>query len=203
MNGSRPSRLGIAVTVAALLVSPGMASAADSAARWAVDLAKSRIVFVGRQMRVPTEGEFRRFGAIVHFDVDDLASSSAHIVIETASASSGNSRIDQELARDKWFAVDRFPTARFVTTGFRGTGGDGYEAAARLTLRDVTRDVVLPFVLKIREDEADPAKLVGRASGKLEIRRLQFGIGQAEWADTSIVADEVVIRIELLARREK
>ena len=189
--------------VAALLVSPDMASAAESAAGWVVDLAKSRIVFVGRQMRVPTKGEFRRFSAVVHFDVDNLASSSAQVVIETASASSGNSRIDQELMRENWFAVDRFPTARFVTTGFRATGGDRYEATAKLTLRDVTRDVVLPFTLKIGEDEADPSELVGRASGKLEIRRLQFGIGQAEWADTSIVADEVVIRIELLARREK
>ena len=35
--------------------------------------------------------------------------------------------------------------------------------------------------------------------GNLPIKRLAFGIGEGEWKDASIVADEVVIKFRVLA----
>ena len=190
------------IAVAAIFGAIELASAADAQA-WTVDQANSRITFTGRQMGAPSKGEFKRFSANVRFDALNLAGSAIEVTIDLASADTGNRDIDEELKRPKWFDVQRFPNGRFAATSFRAKGGNAYEALARLTIRDVTQEVVLPFALTIGPDAADPGQEVARASGELAISRVQYGIGQAEWSDTAIVADEVRIRVEILARRKK
>ena len=126
------------------------------------------------------------------------------MVVDAASADAGNPDIDKELKQEKWFDVARFPTVRFATTAFRAKGGKGdYEAVAKLTIRDVTEEVVLPFKLEIGPDPADPGQLVARVTGELTISRTKFGIGRDEWRDTKIVGDEVGLHIDVLARRKK
>jgi polyisoprenoid-binding protein YceI len=188
---------------AAAALACAIGTAAAEAPAWTVDQTKSRIIFTGRQMGAPSKGEFKRFSADVHFEVSNLAASAVEVIIELASMDTGNRDIDEELKRPKWFDVQRFPNGRFVTTSFRAKGGNAYEAVARLTIRDVTREIVLPFVLDIRQDGADPGQEVARASGETTISRAHFGIGQAEWSDTAIVADEVRVRIEIVAQRKK
>jgi polyisoprenoid-binding protein YceI len=76
-------------------------------------------------------------------------------------------------------------------------GQGRYRALGRLTLRDVTRDVTVPFDFHASAD-GHAAKLKGGAS----IRRLDFGIGQGEWRDTEMLGDEVKIRFDLALQRE-
>ncbi len=68
---------------------------------------------------------------------------------------------------------------------------------ARLTLRDVTRDVTLSFTF---EPAADSGTAV--LEGGTTVRRLDFGVGQGEWRDTRWVGDEVTIRFSLFLRRK-
>lgn len=177
---------------------------ADDAPEWTVDPAKSSIAFTARQMGVPSKGLFKVFKSNVKFDPDNLAASAVEVIVDVASADAGNPDIDKEIKQEKWFDVARFPTVRFATSAFRAKGGKGdYEAVARLTIRDVTEDVVLPFRLEIGADPADPGQLVARMTGELTVSRTKFGVGRGEWRDTKIVGDEVGIQLEMLARRKK
>jgi polyisoprenoid-binding protein YceI len=192
-----------AVALTALLLFADAVPAAD-APEWIVDPGKSSIGFTGRQMGVPSKGRFKAFKASVKFDPDNLAASAVEVIVDVASADAGNPDIDKEIRQEKWFDVARFPTVRFSTTAFRAKGGKGeYEAAARLTIRDVTEEVVLPFKLEIAPDSGNPADLTARATGELTISRTKFGVGRDEWRDTKIVGDEVGIQIDVLARRKK
>ena len=184
---------------------PGNSALAADAPEWTVDPAKSSIAFTGRQMGVPSTGKFKTFTATVKFDPDNLAASAVEVVVNVASADSGNPDIDKELTQPKWFDAARFPTVRFATTAFRAkdAGKGEYEAAARLTIRDVTEEVVLPFKLEIGTDPADAGQLLARVAGALTISRTKFGVGRDEWRDTNIVGDEVGLQIEVLARRKK
>lgn len=207
MNLSERLRFGATILAGALALSAVSAQAAD-APEWTVDPAKSSIVFTGRQMGVPSSGRFKSFTATVKFDPDNLAASTVEVVVDTASADAGNPDIDKELRQPKWFDVARFPTVRFATTAFRAkskdsTGKGDYEAAARLTIRDVTEDVMLPFKLEIGPDPADTSQLVARVVGELTISRTRFGVGRDEWRDAKIVGDDVGLKIEMLARRKK
>ncbi len=74
------------------------------------------------------------------------------------------------------FDVATWPTASIETTGFQ-VAGKGFRAQAKLKLRDVFQDVVLPFALEIAEDPNDTAKLTARASGERTVSRLDYGVG--------------------------
>lgn len=162
------------------------------AATWRIDPAESRLGFSGTQGGTPFDGKFGQFAADITFDPKDLASSRAVVTIEMASASTGNAQRDAAVQGPDWFAVADHPQARFETTAFRHIGGDAYEAQATLRIRDVTRPVALPFALQ-------PEPNGTRARGELVINRLDYGIGQGQWASGAVVGHDVVIRFDLLA----
>lgn len=187
------------VVLALALGIAGPAAAAD-APEWTVDAKNSQIRFIGRQMNVPSDGVFRSWSAKIRFDPKNLGGSSVDVTIETASAHSGNKEIDATLKSEAFFEVDKFPKARFVSTAFRAKGGNKFEAVAKLTIRDKTEDVVLPFTLDISEDGG---QRIAKVTGETEVSRTKFGIGRGQWSDTGVIADKVVIRIEIVAQRPK
>ena len=176
--------------------------AAAAAPLWTVE-PDSRVVFIARQAGAPVEGRFEKFSAEIRFDAEDLEASSVAVEIDIASVNSESSDRDQVIRSPNLFDAATWPTARFEAPRFVHAGGDSYEAQGSLTMRDVTRDVVLPFDLTIEDHPDDPAALRARAVGELTVKRLDYGVGQGQWTDTSVVPDEVVIRIEITASRAK
>jgi polyisoprenoid-binding protein YceI len=176
--------------LAALLVTfAGDASAAE----WRADPAASRLTFIGTQAGSPFEGSVETFSATIRFDESDLPASKAVVSIDMASVRTGNAQRDDAVKGQDWFAVATYPKAQFETKAFRHVGENRYEADAVLTIRDVAKPVVLPFALTNVGDAT-------RATGDLVINRTVFGVGQGQWASAQLVAHEVTIRFDLLAR---
>jgi len=188
--------LALAMLVGVMVLSAGRAAQAEDLPAWTVDMAKSRIVFIGRQMGAASKGWFKKFSAAIRFDPAKLADSRAEVLVETASAYTGNSDIDVEMRKDKWFDVEKHPNARFVTTKITAKGANAYEAAGKLTIKGITKDLVLPFKVAL-SNGGKTAKITGEAT----VKRLDFGVGKGEWGATRIVADEVVIQIEVVANK--
>ena len=154
----------------------------------------SRLGFIATQGGAPVEGVFERFDAKIAFAADDLANSKVAVEIEIASVNSKSKDRDAAIISPGLFDVSKWPTASFETKSFRKTGDGQYEAEAMLTMRGVSRDVVLPFTLKVSDGKA-------HAKGELKVERLDFGIGQGVWKDTSVVGNSVTIFIDLCAKR--
>lgn len=152
--------------------------------------ADSRVAFVSKQMGVPVEGQFRRFEVQVTFDASKPESSSVAMQVDTASATLGVPMIDMELSKAPWFDVARHPKADFHSTAVKALGDGRYEIAGRLSLKGHARELVVPVTLAQMD-----RRLV--ASGGFALRRLDFDVGDREWRDTSMVADEVQIRFKL------
>ncbi len=176
--------------------------AAAEAPLWKVE-ADSAVIFIARQSGAPVEGRFEKFDAEIRFDAENLEASAVAVDIDIASVNSESRDRDQVIRSPDLFDAATWPTARFEAPRFVHAGGDSYEAQGSLTMRDVTRDVVLPFELKIEDHPDDPALLRARAVGELTIKRLDYGVGQGQWTDTSVVPDEVAIRIEITASSPK
>jgi polyisoprenoid-binding protein YceI len=176
------------LTLAAVILFIDYASAAE----WRIEPANSRLSFAGTQGGRPFEGLFEKFTVNVRFDEADLPASKAVVVIDMASARTGNAQGDDAVKGQDWLAVATYPLGRFETKSFRHLGGDRYEADAALTIRDVQKPVVLPFIL-------EKAGGGTRARGELTIDRTDFGVGQGQWASPQLVAHEVTIRFDLLA----
>jgi polyisoprenoid-binding protein YceI len=169
--------------------------AAGAAATWTLEDG-SAITFTALQQGALVPGSFRDFTAEILFEPDDLAGSRLVVEIATASVATGHKDRDATLRSAAFFDVATWPSATFTSDRLVSRGGDRYEAHGRLTIRDISRDVVLPFQLQI---EANAGRRAARATGELTISRLDYGIGQGEWAATKTVGADVVIHIEIVA----
>lgn len=163
----------------------------------------SAVGFTATQQGRPVDGHFERFDADLDFDPDDLGSSRVDVVIDAASIATGHKDRDAALRSSSFFDVERWPEARFTSGEFVHQQGARYEAHGQLTMRDVTRDVVLPFELTIGAHPAAGDALQATAAGALTVKRLDYGVGQGDFASTGTVGDEVVIRIRVVARRPR
>lgn len=177
---------------AILLASAIGASALAIAVPLKTDPAKSSVSAVFKQMNVPVEAPFRTFAATIDYDAAKPAASKASVEITTASFDIGDPMYNKEVAKKEWFNSAQFPKASFVSTSIAPAGAGKLNVSGKLTLKGKTADVTFPLAVK-----AEGGKQV--FEGQLPIKRLAFNIGEGEWKDTSMVADEVVIKFRVTA----
>jgi polyisoprenoid-binding protein YceI len=177
----------------ALLIGTPLAAGA-AAPCYTMDAAGSSLGFVAEQTGAKFEGSFRKFDAKISFKPADLAASRFDVMVDPASADTGEEQRDTTLRGPDFFDVAHFKTAHFVTTSFRKTGDTGYEATGKLTLRDVTRDVTIAFRFTTRKEGAVDASYL---TGSANLKRLDFGVGRGEYADTETIGNDVEIKFNL------
>jgi polyisoprenoid-binding protein YceI len=194
------ARRALAALLFAVLV--GLAAPTSSRAEpvaWRMDAAASHLTFTPRLAGGEFTGRFERFAVGLHFDPADLAHSSLQVTVDLLAARTGDEERDAALLGVDFFATSRWPRARFTSTTIRALGGNLYEAAGRLTLRDVTREVTVPF----RFERSTPSGDKARMSGETTVRRLLFGVGQGDWRSTEWLDDVVRIEFSLALRAER
>lgn len=180
----------IRIPLSAALMALMAALALPAAAQQTLLLAQSELAFTARQMGVPINGHFKKFDAQVSFDTSKLASSKVALTVDMGSASMGTPEMDTELPKTTWFNVPKFPHASFASTGFKALGGGKYEVTGQLSIKGRAQPMLVPLTMT-------QSGALTTASGVLPIKRLAFGIGDGDWADTSMVADDVQVRFKL------
>lgn len=180
--------------MSALFAAAAVISLAVAATRWNMQPRQSTLSFLATQAGASFEGTFDRFTADIAFDPADLAGSRFDVRIDLNAVNTRDRERDDLLKGPDLFAVERWPTSRYVAERFRARGGERYSASGKLTLRDVTREVPLEFTFEKTEGGA-------WLKGSARLNRLDFGVGQGEWRDTATVANEVEIRFALLLKQ--
>jgi polyisoprenoid-binding protein YceI len=170
---------------------PALAAPGDP---WTIDPARSRIAFSVEQVGKITSGRIAAWTGTIVLDPQDLGAARIDIRMDMRTATTGTRDVDDMMLGRDFLDAARQAEARFTSMAISHPGGDAYEARGRLTIREVTRDVVLPFTLRIQDGRA-------AASGRLTIKRLDYGIGRNEWAGTNYVADQITIDITVVASR--
>ncbi len=188
---------------AAFAVAAGMAVAlllalpVSARAQQALVPGQSRLAFVIQQMGVPVEGQFRRFDAQLAFDPARPDTSRLGLTVDVTSATLGSPEIDAELPKAIWFNAARHGQAVFQSTQVKALGPGRFEVTGTLTLKGISRTVVVPVVLS---QAGAGAQLVTTATGSFTLPRLAFRLGEQEWADTSLLADAVQVRFSLVLK---
>jgi polyisoprenoid-binding protein YceI len=172
--------------LAAALASCGVC--AQSAAK--LDPAQSEIVFVSRQMGVSVEGKFRKFDAQITLDPKKPEAGSVVLTIDTGSATLGLPETDAELGKPNWFDTGKAPQASFRSNAIKSVGAGKYEVAGTLSIKGNAQKLTVPV-------SVTQAGGTSTATGGFTIKRLDYKIGEGEWADTSLVANEVQVRFKL------
>ena len=151
--------------------------------------AQSEITFVSKQMGVPVEGRFRQFDGQIAFEPAKPAATKIAFSVDLASISVSK-EADAELPKPVWFNTPKFPKATFQSGAVKALGGGKFEIAGKLAIKGASSDVVVPVTLT-------QSGATTIATGAFPIKRLAFKIGENEWADTSMVADEVQVKFKL------
>ena len=178
--------------VALVLVVTGAAHAAQFSV---VQLDKSSITFVSKQMNVPVAGIFRIFGAQIFFDSARPENGHALVDIDLASIDAGSADANDEVKGKSWFNVRETPRASFVSTAVTALGGGRFEANGKMSIKGKTQEIRAPFTVKQEKN-----RLV--VDGFFPLKRLDYGIGTGIWSDTSVVADEVQVKFHFLLTRQ-
>ena len=190
MNLTIATRTPWARTLATLLLATAGAIVTSQACAQTVVPAQSEISFVSKQMGVPVEGKFKKWTAQIAFDPKKAEAGHVSFNIDTASAGFGSPETDAEVPKAAWFNVAKFPTASFASSAIKALGGGKFEVRGKLTIKGVAQDVVVPV-------SVTQAAAASTATGSFNIKRLVFKIGDGEWADTSMVADDVQVKFQL------
>jgi polyisoprenoid-binding protein YceI len=169
-------------------------SAPAAAQPWVVDPARSTLGFEFVETGNTLQGRFARWNATILFDPADPAAARIAVRVETGSATTGDARRDPLMRDEDWLAASRVPVAVFEATGARALGDGRYEAPGTLRLRDGERPVTLVFTVRIDAE-------VARATGEAMLVRTQYGIGQGRWGGLNVVAADVKVVFDLVARR--
>lgn len=175
--------------IAGLIGGGSLLASTAALAQQKVDPAKSEIGFVSKQMGVPVEGRFRKFDAQIAFDPKKPEAGKVAFTIDLGSATVSPDA-DAELPKATWFNVPKFPQATFQSTAIKAAGAGKFDVTGKLLIKGSSRDVVVPVTLT-------QAGGTTTAVGSFAIKRLDFKIGEGDWADTSMVANDVQVKFKL------
>ncbi|HKW85060.1 MAG TPA: YceI family protein [Burkholderiaceae bacterium] len=164
---------------------------ASAALAQTIDAARSSVSATFKQMGVPVEGRFRKVGGQVVYDPANPAAAQAKLDVDIASFDLGDPQYNREVQQKEWFDAARFPAASFASTSVKAVGAAKLEVGGRLTIKGRSVDVHVPLSLR-SENGATVFE------GSVPIRRLAFTIGEGEWKDTALLADEVVVKFHLV-----
>ncbi len=186
------------ILLLALLQAATPATPATPTNRWSPDPAHSAVAFRVRHLGITwVNGTFGQWTADLNYDASKPEAASVTAHIQTASVTTGNDRRDNDL-RQNYLAVDSFPEITFVSKRVEKVAPDKLRISGDLTMRGVTRPVVL---------DADIGGVLTTSHGRrvafsatTTIRRQDYGITRNGFMEgAQIVGDEVRITIDVEA----
>lgn len=178
-----------------------MSTATASAVKtYAIDKSHSEVTFQVRHLITKVRGHFEDYAGTIEFDAANPANSKVNVTIQVASIDTKEAQRDGHLKSDDFFSAEKFPTITFVSTKITPKGGEDFQVEGDLTIRDVTKSVVLPVThLGTAKDPWGNLKLA--FEGETTINRKEFGLNWNAALETGgfLVGDEVKIGLQIQA----
>ena len=190
MSDFTPARIAALALTACVALASRSAFATDY-----TQTAGSSLVFAGTYQGEVFTGRFPGFSTRLSFDPQQLAGARLDVDIPLATATTENSDYDGEMRGDAFFDAAKFPQAHFNATKFRSLGGDRFAADGVLTLHGINKPVTLTFTWT---PGGQPV-----LAGKATVKRLDFGIGSGDWADTGLIPNEIAVSTKVILQPAK
>jgi len=190
--------MGIAL---ALLLAAAPAAADET---YTLDRAHSEVTFRIRHMMSRVSGSFGDFDGTIKLDREQPERSSVEFRIKSASIDTQNERRDTHLRSADFFDVEQHPEIVFKSTRVVPKGDNAFEVHGDLTMRGVTKPIVLPVTsLGEMKDPRGRAKAGWEAATTLN--RKDYGIVWNQTLDTGgfVLGDEVEVAINLQAVKQE
>lgn len=123
------------------------------------------------------------------YDADNVGKSSVQVTLPMSGLNGFSEKFNAHLNSGDFFESAKFAAATFKSTKVEAAGDGKLKVTGDLTIKDITRPVVLDVTLNKREDKDGRSKIGFDATGS--VKRTDFGMGMA----VPMVSDEVALRI--------
>lgn len=166
---------------------------------WTVDPAHTVAEFAVKHLMIATvKGRFGTVRGTLRLDEEQPTRSAVEIEIDAASIDTREEKRDEHLRSADFFDVAKYPTITFRSTRIEAAGADTYRVTGGLTMRGVTREVVLE--LEDAGSAVDPWGNPRRAfTARTRLDRHDFGLTWNQALETGgvLVGREVKVEVDV------
>ena len=157
---------------------------------WNMDVAHTYVDFKIRHILATSKGNINLVSGTIDFG-SDYTTAKMNISIDMNAINTSNTDRDDHLKGADFFDVAKFPTITFVSDKVMLEDGM-YNAYGKLTVKDVTKDVVIPFnYLGNQESPFKKGLFISSLEGNFKINRSEFGVTGYD----GVLGEEVSIEI--------
>ena len=144
-------------------------------------------------MNVKMDGGFSELKAS-EFSFDPQNPEAAKVTIEVALAGidAGYAEANAELEKEEWLALAAHPLATFQSGKVEALPDGSYQVTGDLSIKGTTKEITVPFTFTEEGDK-------GIFEGSFTFQRADFGVGEGQWKDFSIVANDIGIDFRVVA----
>jgi polyisoprenoid-binding protein YceI len=166
---------------------------------WQIDVTHSELTFRIRHLVSRVNGTFGQWKGSIVADPANLSGGSVNVEIQTASIDTRNERRDTHLRTGDFFDAANHPTITFQSTRVQAQRGGALKIYGNLTLRGVTRPVVLDG--RMLEVGGTPGRRRIGFEASTKINRMDYNVAWNRAAEGGgvVLGDEVEITIAVEA----
>ncbi len=191
----------IAFAALALAALPALAQTST----WKIDGSHAHTSFTVRHLVITNvRGEFGKTEGTIVLDEGDVTRSRVEATIDVASVNTREAKRDEHLRSPDFFDVAKFPKMTFKSTKVEKAGEGRLKVTGDLTLKGVTRSVVLDVTGPTKEVKDPWGNTRRGVAATATIDRQDFGVAWSKLVEAGpVVGDEVKIEIEAELLKEQ
>jgi polyisoprenoid-binding protein YceI len=168
---------------------------------WQLDTSHSHVGFSVKHMMIATvRGEFQAYTAELRLDLEDLTRSRVSAEIDVASIATRDAKRDEHLRSADFFDAETHPKLTFESRRVERVDADAYRLVGDLTIRGITREVVLDAEFAgVHKDPWGNTRTGFTVTGQVD--RKDFGLTWNAALETGgvLVGDKVKLSLDLEA----
>lgn len=167
---------------------------------WKSDPNHSEVDFAVKHLALTNvHGKFGTVDATIVYDDQDITKSTVNATIDITGVDTGEAARDKHLKTDTFFNVDKFTKATFVSTSV-AKGGSGLLVSGNLTIKDITKPVVLDVSGPTAPVQGMDKKTHVGFEATTTLHRSDFALGPN--FPEAVISNDVKVTIELDAAKQ-
>jgi polyisoprenoid-binding protein YceI len=181
--------------------------------RYEIDQAHTHFGFTAKHLAVSTvRGRFNKFEGFFESPDEDFTKARGEVKVEVTSLESRSDQRDTHLRSADFFDAQKYPYITYKLTSIEPIDDENFRVHGELTVKDVTKPLVLDATIEGRLPDPFGAKERVGISARGQINRMDWGLnwngvaGTVPFASHTIkleVDAEIVVKAEELAESKK
>jgi polyisoprenoid-binding protein YceI len=145
--------------------------------------ADDSVTFTIKNFGINTNGSFKGLKGSIQWDAANPSNSSFNVSVDANTINTGIDMRDNDLRKENYFNVEKYPTINFVSTAVSAT-----DVTGNLTIKGITKQINIPYTVK-------PSGNGYLFEGKFSLNRRDFNVGGGSFT----LSDHLEVRLKVLA----